>query len=306
MKQIHRNNLWAYSSFAGAMCCAVALCVIGMLYVHSASRHELDRVSFRLMTWSLVSNTIFGITSGCVGFMTEPAWGCRFAVWIKSIQLTLHISTFLLFCIALNLHLVILHNVRGENLEKWYYIGSVLLALVLTIPPLVAKQYGWDDVVGTCWYANRGDVSERIRWQVATQLFWSMACALGELVVFVSVFTHMLRHHVRPFSLRLHRRSSLTMATAVARQRSSQHYTITHRGVIIRIALYPIASFILNSIIIACDLQSTVSSSLPHRATKATYGVRLLNDFCYGGRGIVYAILGITDPVSPRPLQYTY
>ncbi|KIY65745.1 hypothetical protein CYLTODRAFT_492048 [Cylindrobasidium torrendii FP15055 ss-10] len=278
------NELWSYSSFAGAACCIVVLLIIGILHLRPESRNLLDRVSFRLMTWSLVANMIFCLFSGSIGLAHGQSWGCRISVWI--IILTLHISTFLAFCIALNLHLVIVHDQNGRSAEKYYYISSVCLAMLLTLPPFIAMQYGWDEVTGGCWYAKRESMANRIKWQVATQLFWSIACSFGELVAFTTVFSRMV-----------HRHRAFNRADSVS-QHGHRHHTITYRGIIIRIALYPLASFVLNSITIACDLHNTVASNSNAPATPTTYRLRLLNDFCYGGRGVVYAVLGITDPLE--------
>ncbi|KIY65743.1 hypothetical protein CYLTODRAFT_53294 [Cylindrobasidium torrendii FP15055 ss-10] len=280
------TEVWLYSSFAGAACCALVLLMIGILFLHSESRAQLDRVSFRLLTCSLLANMAFCIASGSIGLVNEDYWGCGASVML--IVLTLHISTFLLFCIALNLYLVIAHKANGHSVEQWYYICSVCIALMLSLPPFLANQYGWDEIIGGCWYSNRRDMAERIRWQVATQLFWSIACSFGEFVGFVTVFMHMLNHH-------------LAFSRAVVPNRGDLHYTVTYRGVIIRIALYPFASLILNCITVACDIHGTVTSNSHSAATANTYRVRLLNDFCYGGRGIVYAALSISDPVVARP-----
>lgn len=49
------NQLWAVTSAVGAGLCFLALVVIAALYAHSASRAHLDRVSFRLMIYSLIA-----------------------------------------------------------------------------------------------------------------------------------------------------------------------------------------------------------------------------------------------------------
>ncbi|KIY72352.1 hypothetical protein CYLTODRAFT_486382 [Cylindrobasidium torrendii FP15055 ss-10] len=135
-------------------------------------------------------STIFGIANGCAG-LTPSGMRCTVTVWI--VLLTLQISTFLLFSVALNLQLVLVHGINGQRMEKWYYICSVSLALGLTIPPLAAKQYGYDSLTDACWYSNSNN-NQRLIWQISTQIFWSVACAFGELVAFIIVLVHMLRH----------------------------------------------------------------------------------------------------------------
>ncbi|KIY72354.1 hypothetical protein CYLTODRAFT_417934 [Cylindrobasidium torrendii FP15055 ss-10] len=291
-------NLWAYSSFIGVGCCAIALICIGAVIAHSDSRKHLDRVSFRLVAWALLANMIFGVANGCAG-MAPSGMRCTIAVWV--VLLTLHLSTFLLFSVALNLQLVLVHGVNGQKMEKWYYICSISLALALTIPPLAAKQYGYDALTDACWYAN-SDSHERLKWQISTQIFWSVACAFGELVTFITVLVHMLRHqvmhgHVRSRSMSTGTRSR---SASVDGQTVPKPPVNVYRGVIMRIALYPFASLVINSITVACDLYASVSDGI---TTEIAYRVLLLNDFCYGGRSIVYALLAITDPALVRALK---
>ncbi|KIY65767.1 hypothetical protein CYLTODRAFT_424065 [Cylindrobasidium torrendii FP15055 ss-10] len=291
-------KLWAYSSFVGGGLCALVLLIIGAVLLHPESRKHLDRVSFRVMAWALLANMVFGIANGCAG-LTPTGTGCTVEVWV--VQLTLQLSTFLLFCVALNLQLVLVHGINGQKMEKYYYICSVSLAMALTIPPLAAKQYGYDELTDACWYAS-SDRTERLRWQVSTQILWSIICSVGELVTFATVLYHMLRHQV----LHGHARSrSISTVGTRSRAGSVDAHNLpkppanVYRGVIMRIALYPLASLVINSITVACDLYASVSSGVK---TRTAFRILLLNDFCYGGRSVVYALLALSDPALVRAL----
>ncbi|KAF9026101.1 hypothetical protein BDZ89DRAFT_1161381 [Hymenopellis radicata] len=296
------NLLWAATSGVGAGCCFLVLLVIVGAMIHPDARRQLDRVSFRIMTYALVANMVFGLASTVCGLQKHGGTSCDVSMFL--LMLTLEISTFLLFCIALNLQLVLVHGVNGQAMEKWYYIGSVSAALAVTVPPFAAHQYGWDPLNSACWYTS-SDVSQRLRWQVSTQIMWSLGSAVGEIIMFFTVLTYMIRHQiihgqaVRSRSLSTGTRSRANSVGGGAANVPTQHVK-TYRGIIMRIALYPLASLIINSVTVACDLHATLTTGV---SSVTAYNVLLLNDFCYGGRPIVYALLAATDPSLVRAVK---
>ncbi|KAJ8515291.1 hypothetical protein ONZ45_g7259 [Pleurotus djamor] len=134
------NRLWMYTSIVGACLCFLVLLFIGVATANKKYRHHLDRVSFRIVSCALVANLIFGIVNAVGGSFTGPTWTCGFTIWL--LQLTLELSCFLTFCVALNLQLVIVYRVNGHKLEKYYLIGSLVISLALTIPAYSSGQYG--------------------------------------------------------------------------------------------------------------------------------------------------------------------
>ncbi|KAJ7785438.1 hypothetical protein B0H14DRAFT_3506912 [Mycena olivaceomarginata] len=180
------NQLWAITAMIGAALCGVVLIVIGIVALNPVCRPHLDRVSFRILVWALAANTVFGITNAIGGKFTGPSW-----TW-----LTLELSSFLLFSIALNLQLVVVHQINGKKMEWWYILGSIILSLVLTVPPYALKQYGWDPLVEDCWYSN-DDPKQRLAWQIGTQLFWSLLGVAGEIICTSIVVIYMVRHQLR-------------------------------------------------------------------------------------------------------------
>ncbi|KAI0685276.1 hypothetical protein BC835DRAFT_533554 [Cytidiella melzeri] len=296
------NHLWAVTSAVGAVLCFIVLVVIFVFSLHPSSRVHLDRVSFRLLKWALIANMFFGIFSAVGGSLTGPGFLCGFSIFV--LQLTLEWSCMLLFAIALNLQLVVVHHVNGQKMEKYYIVGAALLALAITVPPYAAKQYGWDPLVQDCWYTN-DNRSQRLAWQIGTQLLWTGLTVIGEVVVSIAVIVHMLRHQSRRRQLGLssmnsaarstttHVRSGSTASVASRFLKPVDHAN-AYRGVIFRIGLYPMTSCIINLTSIMCVIHATVTDGVH---TKTDYNVLLLSDFLYGGRAVVYALLAITDPI---------
>ena len=50
-----RNLLWAVTSGVGCGVCFLVLSVIAVAMIHPASKHQLDRVSFRIMIYALAA-----------------------------------------------------------------------------------------------------------------------------------------------------------------------------------------------------------------------------------------------------------
>ncbi|KAJ6528954.1 hypothetical protein B0H19DRAFT_1242965 [Mycena capillaripes] len=295
------NRLWAINGMIGAALCGVVLVVIGVLALNPVSRPHLDRVSFRILVWTLLANssTVFGITNAVGGNFTGPTWACGFDIFL--LQLTLEMSSFLLFCIALNLQLVVVHQINGQKLEKFYICGSILISLCVTAPPFALKQYGWDPLVKDCWY-SANDPKQRLAWQIGTQLFWTLLTVTGELVTTVTVVIYMVQQQVwrksaqafsDPRTQSRSRSSSVDLTDAIP-------YANIYRGVILRIVRYPIVSALVNVTSVACVIHATREEGIKNWTD---YRVLLLSDFVYGGRAILYAFLAATDPAFVRAVR---
>ncbi|KAK6983947.1 hypothetical protein R3P38DRAFT_3108578 [Favolaschia claudopus] len=310
------NQLWAITASVGAALCGTVLLVIAILALNPVSRQFLDRVSFRILVWTLFANTVFGITNAVGGKFKGPTWACAFDIFL--LQLTLELSGFLLFCVALNLQLVVIHQVNCLKLEKFYVIGSIALSLALTIPPYAANQYGWDPLVEDCWYAN-DDPKQRLAWQIGTQLFWTLLTVTGELVTSTTVVIYMLRHRVRlsftPVARHwtdyLQTRTRKRIQGAPPSQGRSRTESIggpsdsvshvnLYRNVILRIVLYPLASAVVNLTSVVCVIHATRHNGVQNWTD---YRILLLSDFIYGGRAILYACLAATDPALTRAVR---
>ncbi|KAJ7806781.1 hypothetical protein B0H14DRAFT_2301779, partial [Mycena olivaceomarginata] len=306
----YSNNLWAVTSAVGAGLCFLILVIIAAVWSYPKSRAHLDRVSFRIVIYVVFANMLFGTASAVGGTRTGPGFLCGFSIFI--LQLTLQFSGFLLFSIALNLHreflylpmmcrifrLVVVHGKNGQRLEKYYLIGSTLLAFALVIPPYAAHQYGWDPLEKDCWYTN-DDRSQRIAWQVATQTAWTFLTVIGELICSAKVFIFLFRHDVSHSIVKIpvfttQAKNSCVFENSTAPQMIK---ATRYKSVILRVALYPAVSCVVNLLSIATVLHSTISNGI-HNTTD--YNVLLLSDFLYGGRAIVYGLLAASDPALIR------
>ncbi|KAE9400259.1 hypothetical protein BT96DRAFT_881545 [Gymnopus androsaceus JB14] len=288
------NLTGTVTSAVGAGLCFLVLLVIGAVWLHPESRPHLDRVSFRIVSL-LLANMLFGISTAVVGTMTQDGVLCGF--WIFVLQLTLQISNFLLFCIALNLQLVVVHRFNGQKLEKFYIIFSFVVSAVLVIPPYASDQYGWDPLEQDCWYKN-DNASQRMTWQISTQIAWTTLTAIGVIITSFSVMLFILMHHVRT-------RRVFVSTKSVSRMESSSHvlHAISYKRIILRIALYPMASCFVNLLSLFTAIYSMKADGI-HNQTD--YHILLLSDSLWGIRPILYALLAASDPALMRGVKTLY
>ncbi|KAJ8089885.1 hypothetical protein PM082_018463 [Marasmius tenuissimus] len=288
------NNLRVVPSAVGAGVSFIVLVVTALVWAHPRSRIHLDRVSFRAVIWVVFANMLFGIAVAVGGTRTGPGFICGFSIFI--LQLTLRFSGFVTFSIALNLQLVVVHGMNGRRLEKYYLIGSAVLACALIIPPYAAHQYGWDPLEKDCWYTNHNR-GERIAWRVGTQVAWTFFTVIGELICSVVVLAFLLSHNLKFRRVFTPTTTSTIQDSHTTRSAAPRVIKATrYKSVIIRVALYPM----MNLLSIVTILHSYNSNGI-HDTTD--YNLLLLSDFLYGGRIIVYGLPAATDPALIRGVK---
>ncbi|KAI3607477.1 hypothetical protein WG66_004740 [Moniliophthora roreri] len=297
---------------AGAILCFIILAMIGIAGLHPVSKPHLDRVSFRILIYALVANMVYAI-SVVVEQYHQQEKDCAGQMWL--ILFTLNLSAYLPFCIGLNLQLVLIHKINGQRMEKFYILGSVLLALAVTLSLLFKGQLGWSPVFKTCWYTST-DLIERLKWQVGvfwcaavckslnrsqigTQIIWNILVFLGEVVAFSSVVIFMVRNKV--FDRGLSSRGAAkdpSSRWSVSRPKAVR--PAQYRNIVLRIALYPLTALITLSLSTFCALYISVTVDRPGSGpvSQSLLIVTIFN----GLRPIAYALLAATDPSLIRGL----
>ncbi|KAG5640986.1 hypothetical protein DXG03_006450 [Asterophora parasitica] len=280
----------------GTIVCALALVAYAVVASYPHARKHLDRVSFRILVQALISNIFYGIAFAVTPM--HPGNGCDFGAF--AINLTLCLATFYTTCIAINLQLVLVHEVNGKMLEKYYIIVTVVLSLALNVPTYALGQFGWNALSETCWYSN-DDKRKRLQWIIATQSFWISLAALTETVCSVIVLYWLYR-----FKRSIH--SITRNATPSGRMASSDYPPRTSialnrdprfRKIVLRIALYPMVSLLLNISTVALDL----NMSLHELRSRLDYYLLVIDLFMYGIRTFAYGALAFGDPSFINGIQ---
>ncbi|KAJ7804609.1 hypothetical protein B0H13DRAFT_2158749 [Mycena leptocephala] len=264
------------------------LTLCGYAAWNPVSRRHLDRVSFRLLIYALVAHLVYGVAFAISSFMASPGWGCDLMTFL--FNLSLMFSAGMFFCMALNLPLVIAHNVSGQKMEKYYVLGTTLVSLICNVAPYASGKLGWDAINGTCWYRSTNP-AEMMRWLIGTQTFWIMLSAVGEVGAFLTIIGYLVAYELdmRPFPP-----ESQFKTTYSSEASHRAGFTILRfRNVILRVGLYPLVSCLLNistSVIDVYQLKNPESSAF-------NWGLNLTDIAIYAGRPLIYGLLAATDPV---------
>ncbi|KAF7340514.1 hypothetical protein MSAN_02122900 [Mycena sanguinolenta] len=210
-------------------------------------------------------------------------------------QLSLLFSTGMLFSIALNLPLVLVFNINGQKMEKYYVGGVTLIALVSNLVPYASGHLGWDDINETCWYDSK-DPSAMLHWLVGTQTIWILLASLGEVVSFIVIVGYMVVYRLVP------RGTPSSYASTPSLRPGSTILRL--RNIILRISLYPIVSCILNISTTVSEfyLLKTGQKKDPISQQK-NWGLNLAELAIYAGRPLIYGLLAATDPSFIRALR---
>ncbi|KAK7452632.1 hypothetical protein VKT23_012031 [Stygiomarasmius scandens] len=292
----------------GTCLCFLVLIAYAIVGLSPKGRAQMDRVSFRLLVYSLFFNILYGIAFSVTAAQTGPGNLCTFGAW--AVNFTLTFTIYFTMCIALNLLLVLVYRVNGRTMEKYYVIGTVVLSIVLTVPAYGLHQFGWNG--GTCWFKNAD--GHGIRWLVGTQSFWMLLAATVESVCSIMVLTWLFRNQMY-----IHQIHSSADSTTKSNHRlwggnastsAMVHQANRYRHIIYRISLYPIVSLIINVITTALDIIS-LTKGTETQAVSLCYRIRgffitntflqefrllVLDLILYGLRTFVYAILAAADP----------
>ncbi|KAF8905793.1 hypothetical protein CPB84DRAFT_1844789 [Gymnopilus junonius] len=326
------NNLASFGTIPGTCVCFLVLVAYGIVAYFPHARKYLDRVSFRLLVYALVSNVGFGIAYAATP--AAPGPGCNFGAFCVNLFLTF--STFFTTSIAINLQLVLVHHKNGQHLEKYYLIGTFILTIVLNVPTFALHQFGWDEESETCWYKN-GDPDLKLRWIIGTQSFWIALAATIETVCSVIILAWMYLYQrttralgeavLQAGPLGREGTKSITGVTAIktkgtatkaiGTKGSSPKISSTrvddaarvedfirkrptditrdprYRNAILRIALYPIVSLLCNYPTVALDLNTTIRAGLN---TQGDYRLLVLDLLFYAIRPLAYGLIAVTDP----------
>jgi hypothetical protein len=307
--QLNLARFVAYylSTIPGTIVCGMVLIAYAVVAKFPESRTFLDRVSFRLLVYSLISNVLYG-----VAFATSPitpGWSCDLNAFL--VNLTLFFATFFTTCIAINLQLVLVHELDGTSFEKYYVAGSSLLSLALTIVPYASQQFGWDTDSSTCWYKNPNDVL-RLRWIIGTQSFWVALAAAIETVSSIAVLVWLFRSRKRigrlsntaSFSGSFSDPDAVVCDVDAGRLENTRSDLVKrhakYRKIILRIALYPMVSLVLNISNVILDLRISVVGS----SASVDFQFVLLDLVLYGLRTLVYGLIAAMDPAFVNALRH--
>ncbi|KAJ7088801.1 hypothetical protein B0H15DRAFT_930869 [Mycena belliarum] len=322
---MHVGTLFKTLVITGLVLTVLVLCAFAYTALHSAVKHHLNRVSFRLLTCALFANLIYGCAFASTAQTTGPSPQCSLAVFF--INISNLFSGGMCFCIALNLELVLVQGCNGKRLEKYYLLGTLTVCAICTIVPYAAGQFGWNEINQACWFST-SDQRALVRWVIGTQGFWVLSMATGEAIAFLLIvrYFNSYEHNQR----RIHSGStssgggtSSCRSDPLPRLPMVQYRNpmAQYRNIILRVGLYPLVSCILSLgtiidlYLVVNQVSHPIMSELNFRLSIAGQSVSTSAQRCvvlsltvagyciYALRPVIYAALAATDPSFIRAVQ---
>ncbi|ORX94117.1 hypothetical protein K493DRAFT_374209 [Basidiobolus meristosporus CBS 931.73] len=182
------------NAFSLASACLILLAILLMRIYR---RDLTQRVSLHLTCGIAVADILFHTASMEKPKVTSPGAYCRFTVWLIVFSNLLFI--FLTVCIGINLLMVFIFGMRDPHfLEKCYFAASILLALGISIIPVIFDKFTLDPNINSCWY-DKADITA---WELMTHNLWiilgEVVCSLSITAVCVKLLKHkneLLKNH---------------------------------------------------------------------------------------------------------------
>ncbi|KAJ7826785.1 hypothetical protein B0H14DRAFT_3467449 [Mycena olivaceomarginata] len=277
----------------GLVLTAALLALFGYAAWNIVSRRYLDRVSFRLLAYTLVVHLIFGVSLAMAFLGGYSDWKCSLLSFIANSSIMF--SSCIFFCMALNVPLVVVYKISGQAMEKYYVAGTALICLICNVPPYASGNLGHALIpTKTCWYST-ADPEARFRWLVGTQTSWTIVMVVGEVVAFLIIIGYLVMHEFH-----LLRRSATTEATYSSEGAGST--ILKFRNIILRIGLYPLVSCLLNITSSGINLYASRKYKMEAFKSKLDNELLLVVMANCAGRPLIYGLLAATDPSFIRAL----
>ncbi|KAJ7852808.1 hypothetical protein B0H14DRAFT_3656746 [Mycena olivaceomarginata] len=254
------------------------LALYGYAAWNLVSRRYLDRVSFRLLTYALVANLVFGVSFTMATLGGYPGWRCSLSSFLANVRL-LSFAHFVTS--TLNVPLVVVQNISGKAMEKYYVAGTTLICLICNVLPYAS--------------GNLGHVLIPTEPDLLTS--WIIITVVGEVGAFLIILGYLVTHEIH-----LLRRPAHTEATYSSEGAGST--ILKFRNIILRIGLYPLVSCVLNLTVAVVDLHEIhkFETGAPE-PTKLDMILMLANVAGCAGRPLIYGLLAATDPSFIRALH---
>ncbi|THU85529.1 hypothetical protein K435DRAFT_869151 [Dendrothele bispora CBS 962.96] len=266
-------KIWIITSIVGACMCFIMLVVIGLVALCPVSRHHLDRVSFRIVVYVLLTKTLL-----------------RLEMRVHNVDFPADFATVELF----NIFYCSQPAIGSSSPSEWATDGK--LANMDGTPYPMAAGTPVEMIMNI--YPGRCIVKIHIcnidpqDVQIGSQLLWLLFTALGETIASLVVFIYIIKHQLRirkilSFNSAVQSQNGLSFKIPVQDWRD--RYINKCKAILIRIAMYPIVSCIIS-------VAWVIDASIKSPNSMSGYQFMMASQLLYCGRPIVYALLSASDP----------
>ncbi|KAJ6539863.1 hypothetical protein DFH09DRAFT_1323413 [Mycena vulgaris] len=222
----------------------------------------------------------------------HPGWSCNLVSFISNLSLMFSAGMF--FCMALNLPLVLVYRVSGQRMEKYYIFGTLVVCTATAVSAYASGSLGWNATIQVCWYRS-DDPAAMLRWIIGTQTFWILLVAVGEVIAFLTIMGYMIAYQLVTYFFTPRAQQSF----ASENLHTAGLTIVMFRNIILRIALYPLVSCMLNISTSVLDVYLVKHPEL----TVLTGRLSVVDLVIFSVRPLIYGILAATDPSFLRGLR---
>ncbi|KAJ9063522.1 hypothetical protein DSO57_1000101 [Entomophthora muscae] len=207
--------------------CAFSIIVL-FLAIKCHDRYALNRVSMRLQAGITVVDIVKHVAAG-ISLNGEDAPWCSFVGFV--VMATYHMYLCLSTCIALNLHLAIILNIKpSRRWEKYYWAGSILIPLLLNLPLLALGIFG-PSTANMCYIKNGPAINNTL------EIVYSCVLCSAVIIYCIAISYTVVA--------RMRKEEPILPKTSLPNDPwEKTHSVFDLRSVICRTCLYPAAAFI--------------------------------------------------------------
>ncbi|KAJ7701116.1 hypothetical protein B0H17DRAFT_1046044 [Mycena rosella] len=159
--------------------------------------------------------------------------------------------------------LVLVHQIQGQTMEKYYVLGTFILSALCSIVPYASGKFGWDEFNQSCWFSSSDERTMKIGYLISRGLLSLRLCECAA-------------------------DSSRSIQTAITMQRTTPH-----------LGLYPLVSCLINFSTCIIDLYQINNTPI---LTELDWRRNVADLVIYSLRPLIYGVLAVTDPAFLRAL----
>lgn len=216
------TSILYYVSFVCVVCV-----LLGYIFIRKVDRRH-DRLSLRLLVYACASHIVLGLANFGRNLVPADAASHQCDGVMFLYILADMFSILVITCIALNLELIFVHNIRRSiRLERWYNLSSFAIAFVVAIVPILPYQdgYEYNPVTGLCWY-QASDTHVTSMWAFGGLYVWILLSIIYCCAALVMVLWKMYREQ-RMIKLHLASHQASGSPSSQTRQTQSHPHSQT-------------------------------------------------------------------------------
>ncbi|KAF9256814.1 hypothetical protein L218DRAFT_173912 [Marasmius fiardii PR-910] len=194
-----------------------------------------------------------------------------------------------------------IHGFDGTRAEKFYVLGSLLLAVALGVLTYTSNQLTYNSTQSVCYYYDPDPV-RGLWWRMGIQYLWGLLTMTGEIITFASVVIYMVRVKVFESALSWETTASRSHGISASHQYRKPLKPRQYRNTVLRIAPYPLSSLITSGIMAIGPITAPAQATKSRSAWITVNALRTI----YMSRGIVYALVAAADPGTTHGLKVLY